>query len=100
MCHSSGGIGFKISGFNVESYASVMKGTKFGPMVVPGSSAQSNLIWLLRHNAHPSIAMPKMCEQLQQAGDKCKIASPDARELPPGQVKLIAEWIDQGARDN
>ena len=100
VCHSPGGIGFKVSGFDVQSYASVMRGTKFGPMVTPGSSNQSNLLWVLRHGAHPSINMPKFCEQLTQASDKCAVASNVARRLPQAQVSLIAKWVDQGARDN
>lgn len=100
VCHSPGGIGYKVSGFGVQSYASIMKGTKFGPMVTPGSSDQSNLLWVLKHGAHPSINMPKFCEQLTQASDKCEVASNVARKLPQAQVKLIARWVDQGARDN
>ncbi len=100
VCHSPGGVGFKVSGFDVQSYASIMRGTKYGPMVTPGSSNQSNLLWVLRHGAHPSINMPKFCEQLTQASDKCEVASNVARKLPQAQVKLIARWVDQGARDN
>lgn len=100
MCHSPGGIGYKISGFNVTSYATIMQGTKFGPMVTPGSSAQSNLLWVLRHGAHPSINMPKSCEQLAQSDGKCAVASEVARRLPKQQVELIAKWVDQGAKDN
>lgn len=100
VCHSPGGIGYKVSGFDVQSYASIMRGTKFGPMVAPGSSDQSNLLWVLRHGAHPSINMPKFCEQLAQANDKCAVASNVARRLPRAQVNLIAKWVDQGARDN
>ncbi len=100
VCHSPGGVGFKVSGFDVQSYASIMRGTKFGPMVTPGSSDQSNLLWVLRHGAHPSINMPKFCEQLAQANNKCAVASSVARRLPRAQVKLIAAWVDQGARDN
>lgn len=100
VCHSPGGIGYKVSGFDVQSYASIMRGTKFGPMVTPGSSDQSNLLWVLRHGAHPSINMPKFCEQLAKANDKCEVASNVARRLPRAQVALIARWVDQGARDN
>ena len=100
VCHSPGGVGYKVSGFDVQTYASIMRGTRFGPMVTPGESDQSNLLWVLRHGAHPSINMPKFCERLTQASDKCAIASNVARRLPRAQVKLIAKWVNQGARDN
>ncbi len=100
VCHSNGGVGYKVSGFSVVSYTTVMKGTKFGPMVIPGSSLQSNLVWLLKHGAHPSIDMPKICAQMADHGGVCAVASSSARRLPQREVTLIAAWIDQGARNN
>ena len=100
VCHSSGGVGYKASGFSVVSYSTVMKGTKFGPMVIPGSSLQSNLVWLLKHGAQPSIDMPKICAQMVDHGSVCAVASHSARRLPHREVMLITEWVDQGARDN
>ena len=100
VCHSPGGIGYEMSGFSVQSYATLMKGSKFGPLVIPGSSQQSNLIWLLRHGAHPSMNMPKICEHLAATDGKCAVASQYARRLPTRQVTMISKWIDQGARDN
>ena len=99
-CHSPGGVGFKMSGFSVQSYAAVMKGTKYGPIVIPGSSQQSDLVWLLKHGAHPSIDMPKTCEQFEQESGKCAIASPFAKRLPDKQVAMISKWVDQGAQNN
>lgn len=100
QCHSKGGVGYAASGFSVESYAAVMKGTKFGPMVEPGHSTQSNLVWLLQHGAHPAIDMPKICQQLAAESKKCSVASSGAEQLPKRQVRLIAQWVDQGAKDN
>lgn len=37
-CHQTGGIGYAASGFSVESYESIMKGTKFGPVIKKGFS--------------------------------------------------------------
>lgn len=99
-CHKPGGIGYAASGFSVQTYAALMKGTKQGPMVIPRQSGQSNLVWLLRHGAHPQINMPKVCEEMGQEVGKCATAARYARELPQGQVDLIARWVDQGARDN
>jgi len=99
-CHSPNGVGYKVSGFSVESYAMLMKGTKYGPVIDPGSSAQSNLVWLLQHHGHPQINMPKNCEQMTPNGQKCAAASASARQLSGDQVALISKWIDQGAKDN
>ena len=100
VCHSPGGIGYEMTGFSVQSYATLMKGSHFGPLVIPGSSQQSDLIWLLRHRASPAMSMPKMCERLARGDGKCAVASEHARMLPVSQVNMIARWIDQGARDN
>jgi hypothetical protein len=97
-CHSHNGVGYAVSGFSVESYATLMKGTKFGPVIDPGSSAQSNLVWLLEHRGHPQINMPKNCEQTN--GQKCTAASMSARRLSDEDVALISKWIDQGAKDD
>lgn len=99
-CHSENGVGYKVSGFSVSSYAGLMKGTKYGPMVDPGHSNDSNLVWVLEHRAHPAINMPKICEQMGVAEGKCTLAAPFSRELPKQEVALIARWVDQGARDN
>ncbi len=82
-CHSASGKGAVASGFSVESYEAVMKGTKFGPVVVPGSSVSSTLQRLIEHKAEPAIHMPQGNHQ-----------------LPEEKVELIRAWIDQGAKDN
>ena len=88
-CHAPGGPGYAASGFSVATYQSLMKGTKFGPVVVPGSSPDSNLLRLVKHEADPSIAMPKSVTP-----------GVPAALLEPEQIKLIETWIDQGAKDN
>ena len=50
-CHRPGGEGYKASGLDLTSYAGVMKGTKFGPMVIPGQPDSSNLIVLISGRA-------------------------------------------------
>ena len=34
-CHQPGGEGYEKSGFDLTNYQGLMKGTKFGPMVIP-----------------------------------------------------------------
>jgi len=82
-CHQPGGAGYEASGFDLTSYQGVMKGTKFGPMVVPGDPEMSNLMRLLDWRVSPAIRMPHGKKQLSS----CDRAS-------------IRTWIFQGAKDN
>ena len=82
-CHAEGSEGFEASGFSVESYAQVMKGTRDGPVIEPGSSYFSTLRIVVEHRAAPSKAMPKNSAKLSSA-----------------EIQIIGEWIDQGARNN
>jgi hypothetical protein len=57
-CHQAGGEGTAASGFNMEDYTGVMKGTRHGPMILAGDSAGSNMLVLMEGRADPSISMP------------------------------------------
>lgn len=83
-CHQQGGSGFEASGFSMASYDELMKGTQYGPMVIAGDSAGSNLIVLMEGRADPSISMPH--------------GSSDA--VPKADIDTIRRWIDQGAKKN
>jgi len=83
-CHQEGAEGFATSGFGMASYDDLMKGTKFGAMVISGDSEGSNLIVLMEGRADPSISMPH--------GSMDKVASKD--------INTIRLWIDQGAKNN
>jgi len=82
-CHQPGGEGLVKSGFSIESYESIMRGTRFGPVIEPGSSVSSTLVRLLEQKADPSISMPR-----------------DEHALSPDKIALIRNWIDQGAKNN
>jgi hypothetical protein len=82
-CHQSGGEGFEKSGLDLTSYAGVMKGTKFGPMIIPRDPDSSNLMLLLDWRASPALRMPH---------GKKKLSSCDR--------DTIRTWIRQGAKDN
>ncbi len=88
-CHSPGAPGCLTSGLSLATYDSLMKGTKFGPMIIPGNSLDSNLLRLVKHQADPSIAMPRS-------------PTPGAPSewLKPEQISLIETWINQGAKNN
>jgi Planctomycete cytochrome C len=81
-CHVPGGKGFNKNGLLLDSYDGLMKGTNFGPVVVPGSSVSSTLYRLVSGKADPSIRMPH-----------------GGGALPDADVKTIAAWIDQGAKN-
>ena len=82
-CHTEGGPGYEKSGFSVVSYDTIMKGTKFGPVITPGSSLTSSLVMLIEHRSDPSISMPHGRDP-----------------LPQEAIERIKQWIDQGAPDN
>ncbi len=81
-CHVPGGKGFNKTGLLLDSYDGLMKGTNFGPVVVPGSSVSSTLYRLVSGKADPSISMPH-----------------GMGPLPEADVTTIAAWIDQGAKN-
>ena len=81
-CHVPGGKGYVKSGLLMDSYENLMKGTKFGAVVVPGSSVSSTLYRLVSGKADPSIRMPH-----------------GGGELSDAEVATIATWIDQGAKN-
>ncbi len=82
-CHQQGGPGYQKSGLDMTSYEGIMKGTKFGAIVVPGSSFTSNLSVLIEGRARPEINMPHARKPLSR-----------------WQRLLIRRWIDRGAKDN
>jgi hypothetical protein len=80
-CHQPGGEGYNASGLDLTSYEGLMKGTKFGPMILPGKPDQSNLIVLIDGRA--KITMP--------FGHKA---------LPNCLRDSVWAWIFQGAKNN
>ena len=82
-CHQPNGEGTQKSGLDLTSYAGLMKGTKFGPMVVPGDPASSNLMLLLDWRASAELRMPHGKKQLSSC-----------------DRNAIRAWIKEGAKDN
>ena len=91
-CHDSGGEGIATSGFSVRDYDSTMKGTKFGLVIVPGSSMSSALYLVVAGKTAPEIHMPPHHSQACAEGRGTPLAS--------DEIKIIQTWIDQGAQDN
>lgn len=80
-CHQPGGIGYRRSGLDMGTYENLMRGTKYGAVIVPGDSFDSVLIELVEHRAHLSINMPY-----------------HRARLPQRETKVLKTWIDQGAK--
>ena len=82
-CHQPGGAGYEKSGFDLTTYEGLMKGTKFGAMVIARDPESSNLMWLLDWRASPEVRMP-------HGKKKLSICDRNA----------IRAWIREGAKDN
>jgi hypothetical protein len=61
-----------------------MKGTSFGPVVLPGDPLTSVLVMVIEGRADPSINMP-------HGG---------ANPLTQQQILTIRRWVEQGAKNN
>jgi len=83
-CHRAGGEGELASEFNMETYAGVMKGTRFGSMIIAGDAQSSNMVVLMEGRADPSINMPHGTE----------------KPIPDRDIQIIRSWINQGAENN
>lgn len=83
-CHLPGQAGYVVSGFEVGSYESLMKGTQFGPVVLPGDPLTSVLVMLIEGRVDPSLKMPHG----------------DATTPTQEQILTIRRWVEQGAKNN
>ena len=82
-CHTRESPGYAASGFSVENYEDLMKGTKFGPTVIAGDAFNSNLMILIEGRADPTIAMPH-----------------DGTKVYTAHAETPRTWIEQGAPNN
>jgi uncharacterized membrane protein len=83
-CHTPGGPGEQASGLDMTSYDSLMKGTKYGPVVIADDSYSSAIVMLIEGRADPKLKMPH--------GDN--------RPLTAEEINALKTWIDQGAKNN
>ena len=82
-CHTPGGAGLEQSGLDMRTREGLLKGTKFGPVVVPGDPYTSNLIVLIEGRADPSLTMPH-----------------GGKRLTSCEIDIIRRWVKEGAEDN
>ena len=83
-CHMPGQAGYVVSGFELAGYESLMKGTQFGPVVLPGDPLTSVLVMLIEGRVDPSIKMPHG----------------NAQPLSEAEILTIRNWVEQGAKNN
>lgn len=67
----------------MTSHASLMRGTRYGPIIEPGEPMNSLLNQLVEGRAHPSIAMPH-----------------GRNHLPDSEIAVLRAWVVQGAASN
>jgi hypothetical protein len=82
-CHQPGGEGFEKSGLDVRTYEGIMKGTRHGPIVVPGDAFSSNLNVLIEGRASPELKMPHA-----------------RKGLTRWERHMIRVWVNRGAKNN
>ena len=91
-CHSGTGEGAETSEYLMTDYDNVMKGTKYGPVVVAGSRMSSALYLVVAGKTAPEIRMPPHNEE--------SFAEGRGFALSPDAIEKIGLWIDQGAKNN
>jgi uncharacterized membrane protein len=84
QCHVAGQPGFVVSGLDTTSYEALMRGTKFGAVVLPGDPLTSTLVMLIEGRADPSLKMPHG----------------DAKPLSAEDIATVRKWVEQGAKNN
>lgn len=84
-CHlPPAGPGYVQTGLNMESYDTLMQGTVFGPVIIPGDNQRSVLNKLVEGRAGELMRMPHG----------------DAKKLSEQEIDEIKLWVKQGALNN
>ncbi len=82
-CHVPGGQGYEASGLDIRTYESLMKGTNYGPIVVPGDAFTSNMMVLIEGRAGSRLKMPH-----------------GRKDLSRWEKLMLRRWINRGAQNN
>ena len=84
-CHKPpNGTGYVLTGLSMESYDTLMKGTIFGTVIIPGDSKRS--------------VINKLTEG--RAGEFMRMPHGDAEKLTAEEVESLSLWVNQGALNN
>lgn len=84
-CHiPPAGEGYVSSGLSMASYDTLMQGTVFGAVVIPGDSKRS--------------VLNKLTEG--RAGDLMRMPHGQAKKLSAEEIEILRLWVNQGALNN
>lgn len=85
QCHvSPDGVGYRSTGLSMASYETLMRGTIYGPVVVPGDSKRS--------------VLNKMVEK--RAGNYMRMPHNKKDSLTDKEIKTLRLWVNQHAKNN
>ena len=91
-CHSGTGEGANVSEYLMTDYANVMKGTRYGAVIVPDSRMSSSVYLVVAGKTAPEIRMPPHNDEAFAQGRGVMLSAEE--------IETIGLWIDQGAKDN
>jgi uncharacterized membrane protein len=84
-CHTPPrGKGYLKTHLNMQSYETLMRGTVYGQVVLPGDSRHSILNMLVEGRAEASMRMPHERDE----------------PLTPEEIEVLRLWVEQGAQNN
>jgi len=84
-CHTPPqGKGYLKTHLNMQSYETLMRGTVYGQVVLPGDSRHSILNMLVEGRAEASMRMPHERDE----------------PLTPQEIEVLRLWVEQGAQNN
>jgi hypothetical protein len=84
-CHlPPDGIGYVRTGLSMASYDTLMQGTIFGTVIIPGDSKRS--------------VINKLIEG--RAGEMMRMSHGEAKQLSAEEIEYFRLWVDQGALNN
>ena len=82
-CHLPGTQGAVASGLQMNSYESIMRGSRFGPVINPGSAMTSSLYIMISGEERLTVNMPHGSDPLSD-----------------DEIETIRVWIENGANEH
>jgi len=84
-CHTPPqGEGYLKTRLNMQSYQTLMQGSLYGPVILPGNSRHSRFNMLVEGRVDASMRMPHGRDE----------------PLTQREIEALRLWVEQGARDN
>ena len=78
------GKGYLMTNLNMQSYDTLMQGTYYGPVILPGDSRHSILNMLVEGRVEASMRMPHGRDE----------------PLTQNEIETLRRWVEQGAQNN